>query len=109
MKFSLMALFLGLMMLVNCGPNWITPSDEANLGTSANDGSGGSLPCGCPEHDGEDVTVIVVVNPPSTPDAGTPPKTPNPPVKPPKPTCKPGWGYGDDNHCHLKTCKKGKK
>jgi hypothetical protein len=101
-KYLLCLLGVGLAVAA-CGPNWITHE---------------LLPCGCPtggETPGTpDEGVPPAVTPPEevvdsgspeiTEDAGTPEEpvvdAGTPETDAGTPECRPGYGYGDDNHCH---------
>jgi len=50
--------------------------------------------CGCGV---EDCTMPYI---PVTESTDVPPKPTVVPTEPPVEPCRPGWGYGDDNHCH---------
>lgn len=129
-------------LLFACGPNWIVP--ECTCGADNDPGIGIQPPVILPDPDLDGGT------PPEEPDSGTPPEEPTsdagtpeeptpdagtpeeptpdagtpeclpgyglgddnhchsgPPGQEEAPTeCKPGYGWGDDNHCHLKSCDK---
>ncbi len=117
MKLASLAALAFLTLAVACGQNWLYPDADTHECTCgdvgddfpsdppvADSGTPGDDDAGDPSIDGGEPTVdagtpvadagtpdVDAGNP--TTDAGTPPKQ-----------CKPGYGWGDKNHCHLKSC-----
>ncbi len=112
----LLALF-AVLCFSGCGSNWVVPEcDCPDLSVPYNDN----------ESSGEETSPTLELTVPddseAEPDAGTEPEVCLPgwglgddnhchvfqhdAGSNEKPECKNGWGWGDDNHCHIKTCKK---
>jgi hypothetical protein len=94
-----LAVFIGLLVLVGCGANWVYPE------------------CICDRLPEEPTETVVVPELPTEPelvadsgtqeevDAGQPETevdagTPDQDAGQPEEECKPGYGYGDLHHCH---------
>jgi hypothetical protein len=104
--------------LTACGPNWIVPEpgDETACDCGGDHGDyDGEDDAGTPTTPDSGTPTTPDSGTPTSPDAGTPDAgtpdagTPDPGTPdsgtPPK-QCKNGYGWGDDNHCHIKSCNK---